>query len=77
MATYLPADRPSRAGQSSATSLQRCCRAEVSDDLLDTEGWLIDWLLGFTLDTLGEKHVEIRVLPALPGRPVMALSVGG
>jgi hypothetical protein len=76
MATYLPADRPSRADQSSATSTHRRCRAEMSDDLCDPEGRLIDWLLGFTLDTRGGQHVEIPVLPASPDRLVMTLSVG-
>ncbi|HJZ47177.1 MAG TPA: hypothetical protein VKE41_08425 [Roseiflexaceae bacterium] len=38
-------------------------RVEVSADLLDEQGSLIDWLIGFALDTLAAKHLDVRVRP--------------
>lgn len=40
--------------------------------MLDPDGRLIDWLVGFTLGTLDSQHVEIRVLPDLSDRLVVA-----
>ncbi len=41
------------------------CRAEVSSDLLDEQGKLLDWLIGLAFDTLAIDHLEVRVTPSL------------
>jgi hypothetical protein len=43
----------------------RCCRAELSNDLLDEEGTLIDRLVGFAFDTLGARTLDVRVTTAI------------
>ena len=43
----------------------RCCRAELSNDLLDEEGTLIDQLVGFAFDTLGARALDVRVTTAV------------
>ena len=36
-------------------------RVEVSADLLDEQGCVIDRLIGFAFETLGVKHLDVRV----------------
>lgn len=72
MATSLPTEGLGPVERSHTPSAQRRYRAVVSDALLDPEGRMIDWLVGFTLGTLDGQHVEIRVLPAQPSRLVIA-----
>jgi hypothetical protein len=43
----------------------RCCRAELSNDLLDEECTLIDRLIGFAFDTLGARALDVRVTTAI------------
>jgi hypothetical protein len=38
-------------------------RVDVSADLLDEQGSVIDWLIGFAFDTLGASHLDVRVHP--------------
>jgi hypothetical protein len=42
---------------------RRHYQAEIGGGLLDADGRLIDWLIGFTLGTLDGQHLDIRVLP--------------
>ena len=72
MATTLPTEGLEPVERSDTPLAQRRHRAEVSDALLDAQGHMIDWLVGFTLGTLDGQHVEIRVLPAQPNRLVIA-----
>jgi hypothetical protein len=39
-------------------------------DLLDEDGNTLDWLIGFTLDTLDARHLDLRVVaePSLSNR---------
>ena len=39
-------------------------RVELAQDLLDEQGQLIDWLIGFAFDTLGTRVLDLRVVPA-------------
>ena len=38
-------------------------RVELAQDLLDEQGQLIDWLIGFAFDTLGTRVLDLRVVP--------------
>ena len=48
-------------------SLPQAClwdyRVEVSADMLDEQGSMIDWLIGFAFDILGAIHLDVRVHP--------------
>jgi hypothetical protein len=37
-------------------------RVELAQDLLDEQGQLIDWLIGFAFDTLGTRVLGLRVV---------------
>jgi hypothetical protein len=39
-------------------------RVELAQDLLDEQGQLIDWLIGFAFDTLGTRVLDLRVVPS-------------
>jgi hypothetical protein len=43
--------------------LAGCC-AEVSSELLDEQGQILDGLIGFAFDVLGARYLDVRVLPA-------------
>jgi hypothetical protein len=38
--------------------------AELSGDLLDPHGHLIDLVINFAFETLGASHVDLRVTPS-------------
>jgi hypothetical protein len=38
-------------------------RVELAQDLLDEQGQLIDWLIGFAFETLGTRVLDLRVVP--------------
>jgi hypothetical protein len=38
-------------------------RVELAQELLDEQGQLIDWLIGFVFDTLGAQSLDLRVVP--------------
>jgi hypothetical protein len=71
MTTYLTGEHHWPAALSNGAD-QPQVRAELPAALLDRDGLLIDWLVGFTLGTLDGQHAEIRVLPALSDRVVVA-----
>jgi hypothetical protein len=71
MTTYLTGEQHRPAASSNGTTRPQV-RAEVSAALLDPDGQLIDWLVNFALGTLDGQHVEIRVLPNLYDRVVVA-----
>jgi hypothetical protein len=52
------------AGHSLREGHLREYRVEVSADLLDEQGSVIDWLIGFAFDTLGALHLDVRVRAA-------------
>jgi hypothetical protein len=39
-------------------------QAELSSDLLDAHGHLIDLVINFAFETLGANHVDLRVTPS-------------
>ena len=39
-------------------------RVELAQDLLDEQGQLIDWLIGFAFDTLQTRVLDLRVVPS-------------
>lgn len=41
-------------------------RVELAQDLLDEQGQLIDWLIGFAFDTLQTRVLDLRVVPQWP-----------
>jgi hypothetical protein len=48
----------------------RSYRVELPLDLLDEDGSTLDWLIGFTLDTLNAQHLDLRIVadPSLSNR---------
>ena len=40
----------------------RSYRVELPLDLLDEDGNTLDWLIGFTLDTLDAHHLDLRIV---------------
>jgi hypothetical protein len=44
-------------------------RVELAQDLLDEQGQLIDWLIGFAFDTLEARMLELRVVPSEQPHP--------
>jgi hypothetical protein len=47
--------------QAGAPRAPWCCRAELSYNLLDEEGTLIDRLIDFAFDTIGAQTLDMRV----------------
>jgi hypothetical protein len=43
-----------------------CC-AEVSSELLDEQGQLLDGMIGFAFDVLGATHLDVRIVPPALG----------
>ena len=43
--------------------LRQNYRVELAQDLLDEQGQLIDWLIGFAFETLGTRVLDLRVVP--------------
>ena len=39
-------------------------RVELAQELIDEQGQLIDWLIGFAFDTLGARSLDLRVVPS-------------
>jgi len=44
-------------------------RVELAQELLDEQGRLIDWLIGFAFDTLGARVLDLRIVPPEHTRP--------
>jgi hypothetical protein len=44
--------------------LSQSYRVELAQDLLDDQGQLIDWLIGFAFDTVGTHMLDLRVVPS-------------
>ena len=40
------------------------CHAELSSDILDAHGELIDQVISFAFETLGANHFDLRVTPS-------------
>ena len=38
--------------------------AELTSDLLDEHGQLLDEVIAFAFETLGARHLDVRVVPA-------------
>src|SRR4051794_34851183 len=45
--------------------------AELTSDLLDEQGQLLDEVIAFAFETLGVRHLHVRVVPADHGRRVI------
>ena len=60
--------------QPAATGV-RSYSAELSSDLLDPQGRVLDEVIGFAFDTLQAQHVNLRVVPAGVMQPAGAHSV--
>ncbi len=69
MATSVPGSDQSAIQLEPACSLTalRSYRVELPLDLLDEDGSTLDWLIGFTLDTLDAHHLDLRIV-ADPGK---------
>jgi hypothetical protein len=39
-------------------------RVELPLDLLDEQGRLLDWLIGYAFDTLDARHLDLRIVAA-------------
>ena len=49
---------------SSCAAVSGSYHAELSSDLLDTHGQLIDRVISFAFDTLGASRIDLRVTPS-------------
>lgn len=58
MMSHVPNDDPPEPPRA---ALRRSFHAEVSADLLDPQGELIDWLIGYAFDTLDVTQLTLRV----------------
>jgi hypothetical protein len=47
----------------SYTAVSRSYHTELSSDLLDANGELIDQVISFAFETLGASHFDLRVTP--------------
>jgi hypothetical protein len=45
-------------------TVSRSYHAELSSDMLDTHGELIDKVISFAFETLGANHFDLRVTPS-------------
>ncbi len=63
MATSVPGSQQSSIQIEPACPLAalRSYRVELPLDLLDEDGNTLDWLIGFTLDTLEAHHLDLRI----------------
>lgn len=64
MRTYALGSREqaTRIAPDRADGALRSYRVELPLDLLDEEGDTLDWLIGFTFDTLEARHLELRIV---------------
>ena len=37
-------------------------RIELPQDLLDEQGQLLDWVIGYAFDTLAARHLDLRIV---------------
>jgi hypothetical protein len=37
-------------------------RVELPQDLLDEQGQLLDWVIGYAFDTLEARHLDLRIV---------------
>lgn len=37
-------------------------RVELPEQLLDDQGEIVDWLIGFAFDTLAANHLDLRIV---------------
>jgi len=44
-------------------------RVELAQELLDEQGQVIDWLIGFAFDHFGTHVLNLRVVPSQEIRP--------
>jgi hypothetical protein len=47
-------------GDDPHSDVQHYC-AVVPGDMLDEQGLVIDWLIGFAFDTLNASHLDLRI----------------
>jgi hypothetical protein len=52
-----------RSGSSAIVEQAVGCRAELSSELLDEQGRMLDDLIGFAFDILGACYLDVRVVP--------------
>jgi hypothetical protein len=39
-------------------------RVELTQDLLDEQGQLLDWVIGYAFETLEAQHLDLRIIAA-------------
>jgi hypothetical protein len=39
-------------------------RVELAQDLLDEQGQLLEWVIGYAFDTLDAQHLDLRIVAA-------------
>ena len=55
--------------QQAPLTMLRNYRVELAQELLDEQGQVIDWLIGFAFDDLGTHVLDLRVVPSQEIRP--------
>jgi hypothetical protein len=63
-------------GRAASAETPRCCRAELSNDLLDEKGTLIGRLIDFAFDMLGAQALDVRVTTAMGSRLMITVQDG-
>jgi hypothetical protein len=46
-------------------------RVELPLDLLDEQGSLLDWVIGYAFDTLDARHLDLRIVAAAHSASLM------
>jgi hypothetical protein len=54
---------PDTVGIHQPIALQSYC-VELTRDLLDEQGQLLDWVIGYAFDTLEARHLDLRIVAA-------------
>jgi hypothetical protein len=54
---------PGTAGIHQTIALQSY-RVELTQDLLDEQGQMLDWVIGYAFDTLDAQHLDLRIVAA-------------
>ena len=49
-------------GSSSLSAALRSYRVDLPHDLLDEDGSVLDWVLDFAFETLGARHLDLRIV---------------
>lgn len=64
MTIFVPASRQIEIQPACPAAAPGSYHVELPLDMLDEDGRTLDWLIGFTLDTLDARHLDLRIVAA-------------